>query len=305
MNAESDWTEFFRQYTKFIKLQIVKYLYFRNLVNLADDPDIIQDIYTEIAKKLILTQSPSAIENIRYLKAWVKEVSRNHTRDWIENYFRQKKMAQRIAENTGLSLDDPLQDGENRNYHEVIADPSTENPSENSDCTFTEKWLENLTQEELWALKLKVMFYDPLDDEEIKELAFFTDRTAPEMKKVIDEMMNELIKKKNSKDKDLKGAARNWAMLRSIESRLRERLHDENLSQQELEARQADIQKRRQRMEKLLHSARQLIEPTNKDIAKILKMPAEKSKQISVVIYRARQKLAAKKSPGIPGETDF
>lgn len=291
MRSESVWTEFFRQYTAFIKLQIVKGLYSRNLTNLANDPDIVQDIYTDLVEKLISTTSASTIKKIRYAKAWVKTITRNHTRDWIANYFRQKKMARRIAENTGRSLDEPLWGDDNRNYHEVIPDPLTENPGEPGDCFFTEQWLEKLTKEELWALKLKVMFYDPLNAEEIGALASFTDRTDEEMNDMVDSLMDKLIAKRDNKNKDFKDAGRVWAVLQSLESKLSAKLQ-KGLTEEEIRTSKADIQKRRQRMEKLLNSAKQLIEPSNKDIARILKIPAEKSKQISVVIYRAREKLA-------------
>jgi DNA-directed RNA polymerase specialized sigma24 family protein len=290
------WTEFFRRYTNLIKSQIIKVFVSRQHLDLASNPDIVRDIYLLVFDKLYFQNALDDLQNSYAVGAWLKTIAISKTRDWLKTYHSQKNLPEKDAEQFSISLATPI----NRNGTLTVQDTLECEHHDNSIAlkelgqVFRE--LDNLRKEELWALRLKVLFYDPLSDDEIRQLAAFIKTSYEQLANQLNKMMDRLLDKKLEKEADLKSAGRVWSLIRLLESRLREDLKAGDLSDNERKKLEDKLARKTKRIEKLRRSGNQYIEPPNEEIARILGIPQDNMQSISTLVHRARKKLKAKQS---------
>lgn len=291
---KSAWTEFFRRYTNLIKSQIIKVFVSRQHLELASDPDVVRDIYLLVFDKLYFQNALDELQNSYAVGAWLKTVAISKTRDWLKTYHSQKNLPEKDAEQSSISLATPINKNGALTVQDTLEYEHHENPVALKQLEETLKDLQNLRKEELWALRLKVLFYDPLCDDEIRQLAAFTKISYEQVGTKVNAMTDRLLDKKLEKETDLKSAGRVWSLIRLLESRLREDLKAGDLSDDERKKLEEKLTRKMKRMEKLRRSGNQYIEPSNEAIAKILGIPQDNVQNISALVHRARKKLKAK-----------
>ena len=290
------WTEFFRRYTNLIKSQIIKVFVSQQQWELASDPDIVRDIYLSVFDKLYFQNALDDLKNSYAVGAWLKTIAISKTRDWLKTHHSQKNLPKKNAEQSSISLATPINDEGALTVLDTLECEHHENPVALKQLEETLKDLQNLRKEELWALRLKVLFYDPLSDDEIRQLAIFTKISYEELAAELDKMMDRLLDKKLEKEADLKSAGRVWSLIRLLEFHLQEDLKSEDLSDDERKELEEKLARKAKRMEKLRHSGNQYIELSNEEIAKILGIPQDNIQSISTLVHRARKKLKSKQS---------
>ncbi|MBA3017965.1 MAG: hypothetical protein KJ550_03735 [Proteobacteria bacterium] len=288
---KSAWNEFFRRYTKIISNQIVKTLLTSYQFNLGKDDDVVREIYFRVVKKLYLKNSLQKIDNPNSIAAWLKTVARNTTLDWLKEYYSQKNLPKKLARLSLVSLSTPLNEDGNIVLQDTIAEENKTNLEAVKELSIVLKEIEKLREEELWALRLKVMFYNPLTDEEIIELSKFINKPFDKISEHLNNLMDRLLGKKIKKDADITLDNRAWSIIHVLETRLLESHNSANPSNQEKEKLEKDIKRKTKRMKILRHSGNQFIEPSNEDIADLIGIPRDKAQTISTLVHRARKKL--------------
>ena len=291
---EPAWNEFFHRYTSLIKKKIIKTFISRNKFDLAKDQDVVQEIFLLVFEKLFIQNTLDQLEESEKVEAWLRTVSKNRTVDWLKKRGSQKNLPVIQATTSSLSLNAPIDEESRLSLADIIPDRNHIDQSDIKELKDVSDNLANLSSKKLWALRLKVLFYDPLDKDEIQALASFLAKPPEQVFEQVDLLMENLLKKKHMKDKDLNSAGRVWSLIRHLEMRLLNSISAGDLSKDEQKNLENEIRRRSKRLEILLRSGSQFIEPANEEIAKILGIPLHKVGRVSVLIHRARKKILLK-----------
>lgn len=143
-----------------------------------------------------------------------------------------------------------------------------------------------------WVLRLSIILYLPLSDEETEKLAKFNGRSVGMLKKQLEEIMSKLKEKQAKQHETLGRAVLLWYEIRKLEAVLADKQKNlpiedgksvENLIQQ--------IQQKSVRRENLLESIKKLPRPSNRDIANIVGLAENQTNQISSILDRARKRI--------------
>lgn len=285
------WNEFMRRYKKNIINMIIKTLNRCNRPDLAIDEDIREDIFEQIFIRLYRENALEKLDDPNKVVAWLRTMARHKTLDWLKSYFSHGNLPARNGESATISLDAPIGKDDDFSYHHILSDEMKDNKKHSNELDDVIKDMEKLTEMEQWIMLLIVIFYNPLTDKEIRELAWFTGKSLKKLKQDISSIMERLLEKKEDKENELKSSARVLHLIYRLESRLLEDLNKQELTADEIKGIKDEISRRRDRMEFLLNSGNQLIRPSNEDIAEILGIPKEKSRDVSVLLHRIRKKL--------------
>lgn len=193
---KSAWNEFFRLYTNLIKSQIIKVFVSRQHLELASDHDVVREIYLLVFDKLYFQNALDDLQNSHAVSAWLKTIAISKTRDWLKTYHSQKNLPKKNAEQSSISLATPINDEGALALLDTLECEHYENPVVLKQLEETLKDLQNLRKEELCALRLKVLFYDPLSDDEIREFAAFIKTSYDWLANQLNKMMDRLLDKK-------------------------------------------------------------------------------------------------------------
>jgi len=264
---------------------------------------MLRSIYLVVVDKLYFQNALAGLEYPNAPEGFLKQTAEWKTSDWLRHYHRQKNLPERQARGSSRSLESPLHKGTDLMLRDIIADENETDPSMSPELKDVLKDMHMLAEEKLWALRLKVMFYDPLAEDELAELALFTKKSCGQVREEVNGVMERLIGRKQMKEADLNLAGKVHSVVLLLQARLLEDVRAMSLSCDERKEREEEIERRARRMETLRRSAGQLIEPSNKEIAAILGIPAEKANTVSVLVFRAREKLKSlkekRKSEGV------
>jgi DNA-directed RNA polymerase specialized sigma24 family protein len=297
------WEEFFRRFTNLITKKIVDTFVGSFRADLAADQDNVREVYLLVYNKLVDENALDRLRSPFALTSYLEEMARNKTLDWLIAQGRQKNLPRVKAEAATVSLEAPINPDGDLTAAGTVADVDERYPETNEETAEVLEEMAGLKGEELWALRLKVMFYNPFDEGEIKELAAYLNKSYTDLEAQLDGVIQRLLDTHAAKENDLGSAARVSSLIIDLEARLLEDLKAERVSAEEHRERAERIGRKRKRMEVLLKSARQLIEPSNKEIAAILGIAENKAQQVSVHVHRARAKLKeARKKKEDPAE---
>jgi RNA polymerase sigma factor (sigma-70 family) len=289
------WHEFVRRYTPLLKKAIINTLLHWNRFDLASDADIIMEVYVLVLEKLRTHSFPHLPEDPEAIGRWLWRAASNRTLDWLGKHYSQKNMPKRQATESLVSFEEPVNTAGNRTHKDIIADENESGSEARIELAQVFSDMENLNQQELWALRLKMLFYNPLDEKDVHGLALFTKRPGKDVSAAVKDLMDRLLDRQSQKNADLDSAGRIWSVIRHLETRLMNDLKKGDLSDNEFRIRQAEIEKKARRMEILRNSGNHLVSPTNEEIAAILGIPPESVGRISVLIHRARAKLESQR----------
>ena len=285
------WDQFFRHYTNHINQQIIRTLLNRQHINIANDRDIIRDIYIEIVEKLYCENAIKNLIEPDAVVSWLETISKNKTLDWLQKYYSQKNMPKRQSEFSSMSFDTPIDEQGNLTIQDIMEDRIYDFSEETRQLRMVLNDMEELSEKQFWVLRLKIIFYDLLTDEEIKSLATYINKPFKHVTAQIDGLIERLCQKWYKKEAKLSDATRVEALIRHLESRLLEDIKHHDLSEEECKIREAEISKKSMRMKTLWQSGSRFIEPTNDEVADILEISKEKVGKVSVRLRRAREKL--------------
>lgn len=295
-NDRPAWEEFFRRFIPTIKNAIKEKLGLSGRPNLCFDEEVLWNIHEKIVVKLynkgILRQcaKPSG------LRSWLKTIAHNQTTDWLKEQGRKKRLPQRAAECSTLSLFAPLKRNPDLTLEATLADKSE---SDEELRTYLDKILKDMDQIEdekkYWILRLSIVAHLPLLQEELAKLATYSGHSESTLKSHFEKIMPKLEAKEQQRLVALGKAVLMWHEIRRLEYKLVEMGKDLSKETEiKIKRIETEIEKKNKRREDLLKKGGRLSKPSNRDIAKIVGLPENKVAQVSNILIRARSVLQEK-----------
>ncbi|MBN1224818.1 MAG: sigma-70 family RNA polymerase sigma factor [Candidatus Aminicenantes bacterium] len=295
-NDGQAWEKFFRRFTPIIKKEIIRVLVSKGLSRLAYDKMTVEDIYMRVVLSVWWENNLAGLEDHSKCKDWLKKVSEHKTLDWLRSFSRKKNLSKKQGEESALSLYTPINKDESLLLEGTISPTTSHDPETHIELRDTLAEIEKLKPHEMWCLRLKVMFYDPLNGKELAELSRFIQKPVKEVKSEIDFLVENLLVRNKNNDKDENSAGRVHSIILHLQAQLYKNATKGNLEEKEREEIMAEIERRSKRLEFLRNSSSNFIEPSNEEIAGILGIAPEKAQWVSVIIHRARKKLKSKRA---------
>lgn len=140
------------------------------------------------------------------------------------------------------------------------------------------------------AFKLTTMFYKPLSDDDIKEIAELGGASTTEIENALDAIMARLAEENEEIEKNLAHMDNTFTDLQSKKAKLADKLKDFNTPESELAYLEADIAGKTELQENLIRRNQKInVFPTVEEIAQLLNIRKEKKKGISVGLSRFRK----------------
>lgn len=291
LSNKEAWNEFFRRYTPTIQQSIKRALAAKDLHRLANDKNNIQDIYLEVVDLLWMENCLSTLEDPNKCEAWLKIVSIRKTIDWIRKYNRQKNLSTKQAEESILSLSVPQNENGSITLGDTIfysRSPFTQ--GENELHEYVDE-MKKLPMKELWALRIKLIFYDPLTNEEIRELSRCVQMPAEEISARLESIMEGLLKKNDAKEKERESAGRIHSIIINLQDSLLKSKLKSDISEDERKRINDEIIRKDKSLKAVRESSSVFIEPGNEQIAELMGIPREKAQGVSLLVHRARKKI--------------
>ncbi|RLB71314.1 MAG: hypothetical protein DRH04_02005 [Deltaproteobacteria bacterium] len=296
------WDDFFTIFTVDIIRHIRNKFISLQRKDLAADPDVVDQVFQEVAKKLYADNCLADIKEVKkrgrigVILAWLKQTSQRKAQDFHDKQKTQKNLSTQLAGKRTTSLDEPL-DKENpgTTKHDIIkAAPEDHKEDDNEkkvtiEQIFAEAW-NILAPYEWWILRLKLIFASPLLPDEIKKLAGFTGLQVSLVEGKIDQLMDAMINKQEQKEKQLKNIDRLLSVIHLNQYILLKKSEDDSLESHTKQDIEAKITHAMDKVNCQQTAFKKPLLSANRDIAEIL--GAENAKHIAVQWHRLKNKLA-------------
>lgn len=281
----SGWEDLFQLFLRHIKKLIVVTLLNHGRRDLAKQEDTVSEIFTRFFESALKTIDK--LDHPLAVKRWLSEIAYWRTMDFLQSLNTQQHLVTRSHEKKTTSLDEPLHDDSNTTKLDTIAGPETAKPDETALGIVLEA-IEALDDPKKWALRLRMIFYNPLNRNEIEQLATYTKKPVNLLTTEIEALMDQLAQKAEAKEKQLDRAARVEQTMKILIGRLLDK-KEAGLIPEDLDVySDENIKAKSERMILLEQAGQQPIVPSNKQVADILCIPKGREGKISVDIKRVR-----------------
>lgn len=291
LDDKGAWNEFFRRYTPVIYKSIKRALVAKDLSNLAYDIHNIRDIYLEVFDLVWLQKGLSTLKDADDCEAWLKVVSIRKTIDWGRRYNRRRNLAKKQAEESMLYFSAPQNEDGSVTLGDQIPDPQPFFPVSKSELHEYIKEFKRLPVKELWALRIRVMFYDPFTAQEIIELSKYLKRPVEEITLKLEKILKYLLDKNEAKEKARDSGGRIHSIVMDLQGSLLRNRSKKELSEDDRKRICNQIDRREKSLKAVRASSAIFIEPANQQIADLMGIPADKAQGVSLLVHRARKKI--------------
>jgi len=292
-NNPAAWDRFFAIFTPRIKLYIIKKFLGLNQPHLAQDEDIVEDVFIQVVRVIYNPQRLRNLKNLLSIGQYIKKTTLNKVSDFIKARKTQKNLGSHLVESSMLSMDGNSKEGDDRELHEVVGAPNRDDDFDEI-LLHSETEIQNLNKLGKWVIILNAAFYSPLDSSQI--IALSSELHTPEaaIRKKIEALMNDLCAKNAQREADFSASGMLESVIKVLENRLIEAENLKPLSDDERDRIKKDIGNKAERMHQLARKGSLAVTPTNKQLADILNIPEEKAPYVSTILLRARNRLRKK-----------
>lgn len=289
----SGWEDLFQLFHNHIKQLIIDTLKENDRLDLVKQEDTVPDIFVRFYESAIL--SITDLEHPLAAKRWLSQIAYWRTIDYLNTLNTQKRRLIREVEKNTASLDEVQYDASDTTLADTIAAPERCNTFDDA-LADVMKVLESLDAPKRWALRLKAIYYQPLEEKELDQLARYTGKPADRLNEEIDALMDALAHKAADKTKSLGDAARVEVTMKNLVNRLLFDMAAGSAPEDRIIHSQREVIAHKKNMKKLEIAGQQPIVPSNKQLAVILGIPKGKEDNISTAIFRARKILRNSKA---------
>ncbi|GEM_PF-3828288 len=295
LNNDEAWEEFFRRYLDDIKTTIIGLFLKRGLRDFANDMDIIQNICVEVIIQVRAGKNDlSTLKNIDNCKPWLRSICFSKTMDWFREKNLVKNLSKKQAESYTRSIDGPVSLENKRELVETLIDPTAEeadiNDVQNKLMEY-ENQLKRLSEKELWIIRLRLIYHDPLTEDEVQDLSKFTKMSKKDIIEKLDIIKEGLDKKAEAKEKERELAGKVHAEIMELQKEIYDNRLNSDFQKNKYKEVSSRIDKKNKRLEQLRRSSDVIIEPSNEQIAEFIEIPKEKANKISLIVLRAIEKI--------------
>lgn len=298
-NTSIYWQEFYRRFNRLIDSRILKTLYGKGIpIESIDQPMADEISYLLLLKIHTPNWQQKALvhENIAAL---LMETVRNVVLDWFKQKQGRYQAVQKEIERTSTSLDETIGNGEDGILLvNMTADPNTNPLFEDEREKMRERVAELLVTadalpiQQRLAFKVFLMFYNPLSDEEIEEVAKLRSVTSSKIKEETSIMLDQLVEKNEQYEHRLNLLADKFFQLQKLQRKLYEMEKDIDTPEGILNETIKDIQATTKKVVNLRKLVKKInVHPTAAATAQLLGIPESKQKDLNVWLHRTRKLL--------------
>lgn len=293
------WDTFFSLVGPFIGWTIRKTLLAKNDSS-NNNEEFIDAIFIQVVEELYGRQRLAAIKSVGGLKPYLRQVVRNKINDWYRTNLSREHIATTVANEGVLSLSG----GEGNAIPVNFIGDSEHAPGrlpagDRQDLLLkmiADQWSTMLDSYDQWFLRLKAMYYVPLNNSEVETIADFSRQSPDDIRQLAGEITQRLAAKEAAYNKNREQAV----TLMTIQGRLLAKLHQDLkkgiLSRDEAEQRQQEIETIAARKTEKIKKGNLPVAPSTREILQLLNprvtdIKAEERK-LNTRLSRARQRLS-------------
>ena len=216
---DNAWDEFFRRFTPSIIEGIQKEIVSRDRGDLAHDEDVLWEIHRRVMERLYLNRVLEQCTDLAGIRAWLRRLGINKAKDWFREQNRNKRLPEKQSTESAVSLNAPLGKDERETLEGAIP---AEPPLDESVRAYLERVLAEMDdttgkENKEWALRLSILLYLPLSDEELKALCGFSGYDMQEVKARVQAMTREAEKKSVSLAESRSKVVQYWHEIKRME----------------------------------------------------------------------------------------
>lgn len=323
------WQQFFIKNNPLIDRRIIKTLL---RAKYAYDPDIVADIRADIIERFIKKGLLDKYKRNENFNAWLGVVVVNYTNSWLKSKTTQKNpelLQNRLtislddprspddrrtleeilsgdineihdddwtleqANKEIEPLDDPASSGDQQTLREVL--PSDIRGIHNNDhWTFEQinKEIGKLGPKYSITLKLSVLFYNDLEDQDIEQLAAINHTSVKSMKIILSKLKAALEDKyKNVILKNEYRMSILFEQIMRLSWEIRDLERDALTNAESIQKKRRECQKKQKTLKKYQDTRQVSVHPTAKQIAELVHESDQYANKVLVLLFRARKKL--------------
>ena len=278
---------------------------FRSLYieHLGKQEDVVQDILLMITGKTVRRLSgftnpqEQEFRNPQGFPKWLKKTTESQTFEWLRQQNRQNNVIKKKMEVLTGSLDSPFGEKNAFTLQDILAD-------ESSDLEETSGRVKEVLDQILPAIsgldplegllmRVVLIFYDSLEEPDIKEIAKRRAILPDSVRAEVDEMVLRLVAKNKKRIAEQGKEQILWYRLRALEFKKTELQKDSRADQTLMQEIEEEIVVKSEKLTALRKKGQSIIRPANKEIARFMNMSEKKAENLSIKLFRIREKLKA------------
>ncbi len=149
-----------------------------------------------------------------------------------------------------------------------------------------------LSEDDYLLIKLRCIFYQPLPEKDIEEIAKRRNIDPEAVRVELDQLMDALIKREETRVEDQNKAGVDWMLLCRRRAQLKDLRENALLNAIRIKAVEKDIEELSRKLEEDREEANKMICPKNMELAAILGVPLKSAGKINTRLHRIRRKLS-------------
>ena len=278
---------------------------FRSLYieHLGEQENVVQDILRMITEKTVLClirpskPHENEFRNPRGFPKWLINTTRSQTFEWLRQQNRKNNVIKKRIQAVTGSLDSPFGKENALTLKDILADktPDLEEASGRAKEKLDQilPTISALNPLERLLMRIDLIFYDSLEETDIKEIAERRQISPDMVRAEAEEMVSRLVEKNEKRIEEQGKEQILWYRLRDLEFRKTELQKDSLTDKIQMQEIEEELAVKSERLTALRKKGRSIIRPTNKEIARFMNMSEKDAKNISTKLFRIRKKLNA------------
>lgn len=293
-NRREAWEEFFRRFHRLIQKTIRKVLIRYDRLDLSGDEDVVEDIFVGLAMQLLEGEDLAGIREPEALPKWLTRCARNYTIDWLRSEGRRTDVLRKGSEQGPLSLEQ-LSAGYEFQGATALSENSIERALQEEetsrDLELVLSEMENLRAEDRLILRAILIFYEPLDDRTIQEIAERRQVSQVDVHRHAEGIREGLFAKHQERYSKLEREGAYWHELRKLEAKQLDLKGNPGVDLSTMDEMEAHIESVRTALANSRGKGKAMIQPKMREVAELVGLSAERVQLLSLRLLRARRRL--------------
>jgi RNA polymerase sigma factor (sigma-70 family) len=296
-NSPPPWDEFFQHFNRLIIKTIRKTLIRWDQALYQPDYDVVNEVYLRFVERIMEERKLEGVKHSAALPSWVRSTVQNITIEWLRKQNTRNIVLNNHERKNSISLNKPVGREGEQLLEDVTGHDTMEELWEKKELT--ERLddimgdVEQLDEEAFLLVKAFCLFYEPLSEREIELIAKKRNTAKKVIKSEIDELMEDLATRNDGRIKKQSNEVIRWFRVRQKEATLSQMQRYPLSDGEQTTALAAQIEHESTKLELSRKKGRDIVRPRNSEIAHLLGIPENQSKQLSLKMMRIRNKLKA------------
>lgn len=296
-NSPPPWDEFFRHFNRLIIKTIRKTLIRWDQALSQPDYDVVNEVYLRFVERIMEERKLETVKHSAALPSWVRSTVQNMTIEWLRKQNTRNNVLNNHERKNTVSLNKPVGGEGEQRLEDVTGHDTMEELWQEKELAQKVddimRDIEHLDEEAFLMVKAFCLFYEPFSEREMDLIATRRNTTKEVIKGEIDELMETLATRNDGKIKKQANEVIRWFRVRQKEATLSQMRRDPLSDREQTTAFAAQIEHESTKLELSRKKGKDIVRPRNSEIAHLLGIPGNQSKQLSLKMMRIRNKLKA------------